>query len=469
MIRAAVAVAAAVLVLFVAVPLAALYAHLSPARFAAAIGSPSALAALRISLITTSISLALTLALGTPLAYVLARARFPGRDVVDAIVDLPIVVPPAVAGLALLFVFGRYGFAAPVLDALHVRLAFTTAAVVLAQLFVGAPFYVRAARAGFAAVDTVYEEASATLGMGPLRTFARITVPLALPALAGGAVLAWARALGEFGATIMFAGNLAGVTQTLPLAVYLGLESGEVDLARRARRRAGHDRARGRRRGAHARAPRRMIELVARKTLREFTLDVELELARGVTVLAGPSGAGKSTLLRIVAGLVRPDAGRVVLGGRVLHGPGVDVPPFRRDVAYLFQEYALFPHLDVLDNVAYGLAARGVPREQRRARALEWLERLGLAALARARPRALSGGERQRAALARALAWTPRALLLDEPFAALDAATRLRVRDEVRATLAPLDVPVVLVTHDEADVAAFAAPVVRLERGRLAG
>ena len=140
-------------------------------------------------------------------------------------------MPPAVAGLALLFVFGTFGLFGPALGALHLRIAFTTLAVVLAQLFVGAPFYVRAARAGFAAVDPALEEASATLGMGPLRTFARVTVPLALPALAGGAVLAWARALGEFGATIMFAGNLQGVTQTLPLAVYLGLESGELDLA----------------------------------------------------------------------------------------------------------------------------------------------------------------------------------------------------------------------------------------------
>jgi molybdate transport system permease protein len=231
MLRAAVAIASALLVLFIAVPLAALYLHVAPARFAAALASPAALGALRISLVTTLASLALTLALGTPLAYALARGRFAGRHAVDALVDLPIVVPPAVAGLALLFVFGTYGLAAPALHALHVRLAFTTAAVVLAQLFVSAPFYVRAARAGFAAVDRVYEDASATLGMGPLRTFARVTVPLALPALAGGAVLAWARALGEFGATIMFAGNLPGVTQTLPLAVYLGLESGDLDLA----------------------------------------------------------------------------------------------------------------------------------------------------------------------------------------------------------------------------------------------
>jgi molybdate transport system permease protein len=231
LIRAAVAVGAAVLVVFIALPLAALVAHLPPQRVATALATPGALAALRLSGITTACSLALTLLFGTPLAYALARGRFPGRAVVDAIVDLPIVVPPAVAGLALLFVFGRAGWFGPLLGAAHVQIAFTTAAVVLAQLFVGAPFYVRAARAGFASVDRVYEEASATLGMGPLRTFARVTVPLALPALAGGAVLAWARALGEFGATIMFAGNLPGVTQTLPLAVYLGLESGDVDLA----------------------------------------------------------------------------------------------------------------------------------------------------------------------------------------------------------------------------------------------
>lgn len=231
MIRAAVASGAALLVLFIAIPLATLYAHLTPGRFGALITSPDALAALRISVVTTTISLSLTLLLGTPLAYVLARERFPGRDLVDALVDLPIVVPPAVAGLALLFAFGKFGLTAPVLNVLHVRLAFTTAAVVMAQLFVGSPFYVRAARAGFATIDRVYEDASATLGMGPLRTFVRVTIPLAMPALAGGAVLAWARALGEFGATIMFAGNLTGVTQTLPLAVYLGLENGDVDLA----------------------------------------------------------------------------------------------------------------------------------------------------------------------------------------------------------------------------------------------
>lgn len=231
MLRAAVVLAAALLVAFIVLPLAGLAAHVTPAGFVAALGTPAAGHALRLSAITTAITLAVTLALGTPLAYVLARADFPGRRIVDAIADLPIVVPPAVAGIALLFAFGRNGTLGPLLHALGLQLSFSTAAVVLAQTFVSAPFYVRAARAGFAGIDRTLEAASATLGMGPLRTFAYVTVPLAAPALLGGAVLTWARALGEFGATIMFAGNLEGVSQTLPLAVYLNLESGDLPVA----------------------------------------------------------------------------------------------------------------------------------------------------------------------------------------------------------------------------------------------
>jgi molybdate transport system permease protein len=230
-IKTATAIAAAVLVAFIAVPLIALLFHLGPSSIREALSAPEAYAALRLSAITTVCALGLTVLFGTPLAYILARAEFPGRRVVDAIVDLPIVVPPSVAGIALLLAFGRNGALGPTLHALGVTLSFSTAAVVMAQVFVASPFYVRAARGGFATVDRTLEAASATLGMGPLRTFAFVTVPLAMPALAGGAVLCWARALGEFGATIMFAGNLVGVSQTLPLAVYTSLESGNLPVA----------------------------------------------------------------------------------------------------------------------------------------------------------------------------------------------------------------------------------------------
>jgi molybdate transport system permease protein len=230
-IRGGLIAAAALLVGLIAVPLANLFLHLAPADVVAALATPDARAALALSAFTTIIALTVTVALGTPLAYLLARVAFPGRRVVDALVDVPIVVPPAVAGLALLLAFGRNGTFGPLLHAAGIQLAFSTTAVVIAQVFVSSPFYVRAARAGFAGVDRTLEAASLTLGMGPLRTFARITVPLAAPALVGGAVLSWARALGEFGATIMFAGNLMGITQTAPLAVYVHLESGDLPVA----------------------------------------------------------------------------------------------------------------------------------------------------------------------------------------------------------------------------------------------
>jgi molybdate transport system permease protein len=230
-VRALVAIPAALLALFVATPIAALALHLSPAIVTAAFASPAVRSALILSLLTTFGSLAIILVLGTPLGFALARGRFAGKALLEALVDLPIVLPPAVAGLALLLAFGRSGLFGALLDRTGITIAFTSTAVVFAQVFVAAPFYVRAARTSFAGADRTLEEASATLGYGELGTFARITLPLSLPALLGGATLSWARALGEFGATLMFAGNLIGVSQTMPLAVYLGLESGQLDEA----------------------------------------------------------------------------------------------------------------------------------------------------------------------------------------------------------------------------------------------
>ena len=181
--------------------------------------------ALQLSLVTASISAILAIIVGTPVAYFLAREDFRGKAIVDALIDVPMVLPPAVAGLALLMTFGRRGLLGPSLSAIGIELPFTTAAVIIAETFVAAPFYVRAAKAGFASVNRGLEQMSALLGVSNLQTFFRVTLPLAAPALFGGALMTWARALGEFGATIMFAGNFQGRTQTMPLAIYIGLES----------------------------------------------------------------------------------------------------------------------------------------------------------------------------------------------------------------------------------------------------
>lgn len=185
---------------------------------------PALLQALALSLFTTAISMALTVGFGTPLAWILARWRFPLRRLLQVLLQLPLVLPPAVAGLALLLALGRRGFPGNVLAALDIDIAFTTAAVVLAQTFVAAPFYLRAAQAGFAGVPAEIEAAARVDGARGLSLFLLVSLPLSLRALGAGLTLAWARALGEFGATILFAGSLQGRTQTMPLLVYNALE-----------------------------------------------------------------------------------------------------------------------------------------------------------------------------------------------------------------------------------------------------
>jgi molybdate transport system permease protein len=194
-----------------------------------AVASPVVLDALSLSLVTTAVSLAITVTLGTPLAFVLARRRFRGKGLLEAVVDLPIVLPPAVAGLALLLVFGRRGLLAEPIGLLGISVPFTTVAVILAQTFVSAPFFIRSARTGFAGVDRDLEDAARVDGASERQLFQTITVPLAGAALAAGLVMSWARSLGEFGATIMFAGNVEGRTQTLPLVVYGEFQGGNLD------------------------------------------------------------------------------------------------------------------------------------------------------------------------------------------------------------------------------------------------
>jgi molybdate transport system permease protein len=187
--------------------------------------------ALTLSISTSLISLLVIVLVGTPIAWVLARGQFPGGRVLDALIDLPIILPPAVAGIALLTAFGRRGLLGETFDRFGISIGFTMTAVVIAQIFVSAPFFIRTARAGFSRIDQSLEEAAADLGASPARVFWKITLPLSRASLVAGAVLAWARALGEFGATIMFAGNREGVTQTMPLAIYERFGAGDLPSA----------------------------------------------------------------------------------------------------------------------------------------------------------------------------------------------------------------------------------------------
>ena len=188
--------------------------------------SPTALSALKLSLLTSTGAVLIAIATGTPLAYILARWKFRGKAALELLIDLPVVLPPSVAGLALLIAFGRQGVFGAWLNLIGITLPFTTAAVVIAQTFVSAPLFVRSARVGFAGIDRQLEEAATVEGANEWQVFRFIMLPLAGRAFLTGLILTWTRALGEFGATLLFAGNLEGKTQTMPLAIYLGFERG---------------------------------------------------------------------------------------------------------------------------------------------------------------------------------------------------------------------------------------------------
>jgi molybdate transport system permease protein len=213
------------IVLYLTLPLFALFFRTTPELLYASLLSPMMRNALRLSLVTTCITTVLIVLIGTPAAYVQSRADYPGKKIIDTCIDLPIVLPPAVAGFALLLMYGRMGLLGQYLYAYGIKIPFTTTAVIMAQLFVAAPLYIRHATSVFSQMNKNYEETAQTLGAGSFRTFRTITLPLTYIGLLSGATTAYARALGEFGATIMFAGNLPGVTQTMPLAIYTSMQS----------------------------------------------------------------------------------------------------------------------------------------------------------------------------------------------------------------------------------------------------
>lgn len=218
------------LLFFLALPVAAMFLRTPPDQLLTNLAEAQVIQAISLSLLTTCITLVITIVFGTPVAYLLARYDFPFRRAVDTLLDLPTVLPPSVAGVALLMAFGRRGLVGEWLEVGGIHIAFTQVAVILAQTFIAAPFYVKAAILGFGSVERDLEQAAALDGAGSRQVFRFVTLPLSWPALLSGAVMTWARALGEFGATIIFAGNYPGRTQTMPLAIYIGFEL-DLDVA----------------------------------------------------------------------------------------------------------------------------------------------------------------------------------------------------------------------------------------------
>ncbi|MDE3163673.1 MAG: molybdate ABC transporter permease subunit [Acidobacteriota bacterium] len=456
---------------------------------------------LLISLATTVCATIATFCLGLLAAWALYDSRSKLRPWIDGVLTLPLVLPPTVVGFLLLLAFGRQSPLGRALAHIGVTIVFSWPATVLAATVIAFPLMYRTALGALEQVNPTLLEAARTLGASEPRIFRRILLPLAAPGVLAGTILAFARALGEFGATLMLAGNIPGRTQTLPLAIYAAAESDNMRAAalwvaliivlslaiirllhRESRARLRHHRhdiaqalvasalteppgARAQSYLPSANAP--LLEMDVTKPLDAFTLNIHLRAARGAVGLLGASGAGKSMTLRLIAGVASPASGRIALNGTVLYDSEarINLSPAQRRIGIVFQDYALFPHMTVAENIAFGL--HRLPPAERDRRVQHQLARMTIAHLAHRYPGEISGGERQRTAIARSMAIEPAALLLDEPFTALDPHLRRQLEGQLREALATYNGAVLFVTHDMEEAFRFCTDLLVLDRGQV--
>ena len=434
-----------------------------------------------VSIASASVSTLLVALGGVPLGYLLARV--PGRAMaaLGFVVQLPLALPPLSSGVLLLFLVGYGG---PLGRLLNGALTDSFAGIVVAEVFVAAPFLIIAARSGFAAVDPVLEGVAATLGRRPLDVFLRVSLPIAWPAILSGLLLTWLRAFGEFGATVMVAYHpyslpvytyVAFGSQGLPAMLPVLLPTLVLALAIMGLSQVAAEPRRTRRawRAMWPRTPEQRVvpagvataerggeaaEVSFRfaKQLGAFRLDVAWSPGARRLAILGPSGSGKSLTLKLIAGIETCGSSTVVVNGREVSG----IEPAARGIAYVPQNYGLFPHLSVQQQLQFAPGADPTV-------AAAWVERLGLRGLEQRRPAELSLGQQQRVALARALMRHGGLLLLDEPFSALDAPLRARLRRELHALQAELGATTILVTHDPLEAALLADEVLVLAEGRV--
>ena len=500
---------------FLVLPLAFMLGRVNWATLGATLATDEASAALALSLRTCVMALGVDLLLGVPAALLLSRS-WRGVRAARILVALPLSLPPVVAGIALLAAFGRRSTLGALLSGAGLDIAFTTTAVVIAQVFVSLPFLIVTLESALRSREQGLEEMASCLGASPSRVFWQITLPTVLPGLGRGAALALARCLGEFGATLTFAGSMQGVTRTMPLQIYLARES-DADLALalgvvllgvaalvvaltetpwgravsflRARlsstrpgRGSASEAPSGARAGGSAAAdPGCGLDasdddaagvagaaVHVAGTVSERGWNVDAALRPGlVTAVVGHNGAGKSTLAQVIAGTLRLDSGRAQIGERVVDDAATFVPARRRGVAMVSQAPRIFTHMSVVANVAFPLRVRGVGRAEARAAALDQLRAVGIADLAHRRASDLSGGQAARVAIARALVFRPEVLILDEPTAALDVEATAQVSAVLRERLMGAGITTLLVSHDIAEVLALASHMIVMGDGSV--
>ncbi|MCC3528767.1 MAG: molybdate ABC transporter permease subunit [Microcoleus sp. PH2017_22_RUC_O_B] len=474
------------------------------------------LSPLWISLKSSAIATFFTFFLGIAAARWMLSTRIRGKALIEGIFISPLVLPPTVVGFLLLLLFGRNGAIGQFLLKFDLTIIFTWQAAVITATVVSFPLMYKTALGAFEQIDANLLNAARTLGASEWTVFWRIMLPLAWPGILAGTILAFCRALGEFGATLMLAGNIPGQTQTIPMAIYFAVESGDIrqaaiwvlivfsisltmlagvnywtNLQRISAKpnlkygnsksvlnvvqdysRDGQD--------AHPtnylEFPDKLLSNVANlanysdsenqkynqpenglflnifKPLSGFALNVGFDIGPEVLGILGASGSGKSMTLRCIAGLETPTSGKIAVNGKVLFdsAQGINVPSKDRRIGFLFQNYALFPHLTVAENIAFGLQHLSASEQQLRVK--EQLISVQMSGMESRYPRELSGGQQQRVALARAIASCPELLLLDEPFSALDTHLRSQLERELMQTLTNYRGITLFVSHNLEEV-----------------
>ena len=461
-----------------------------------------------ISLKTAGIATIATFFTAIPIAYWMLNYRGRWKSLIEGIFVSPLILPPTVVGFLLLLLFGKNGPLGQVMAQFNFTIIFTWYAAAIAATVVAFPLMYKTALGAFEQVDPTLLQVAQTLGASKVRIFWRVLLPLSVPGIVAGTTLTFARALGEFGATLMLAGNIPGQTQTIPMAIYFAVEAGAMNEAwlwvtaimtislsgiivvnlwqkqyerqiqgkqfcvvegnepvHRREEKGAREWGLGTREIAEISSlhpspdslnpsSSKLFHLEQgllvdiEKQLANFTLNNAFSVHQETLGLLGGSGSGKSMTLRCIAGVETPSQGRIVLNGQTLFDSekGINIPSHQRKVSLVFQNYALFPHMTVFQNIAFGL--QHLPSETRSQRVNQQLMLLQLQGLGDRYPHQLSGGQQQRVALARALATEPEALLLDEPFSALDTYLRAQVERQLVETLSTYAGVTLFVTHN---------------------
>lgn len=455
---------------------------------------PIDLSPLWISLKTSLLATFITFFLGIAAAYWMLSYRGKGKSLIEGIFVAPLILPPTVVGFLLLLFFGKNGPIGKLMEPFDISIVFTWYGAAIAATIVSFPLMYKTSLGAFTQIDGNLLRVARTLGASESTIFWRISLPLAFPGIVAATMLSFARALGEFGATLMLAGNIPGQTQTIPMAIYFAVEAGATDEAwfwammimvislsgifavnfwQEVRDKKGRGGQVRQTKGQGSEvvllsAPASQVEMLVdiEKHLPSFHLKVAFTTDEQPLGLLGGSGAGKSMILRCIAGIETPTRGRIVLNGRVLFDSeqGINLPSRDRRIGFLVQNYALFPHMTVAQNIAFGLPKK-LSDNSMRVQVEEQLIAMQLQGLGDRYPHQLSGGQQQRVALARALASQPEALLLDEPFSALDTHLRSQLEQQMTETLTNYQGVSLFVTHNMEEAYRICPNLLVLEDG----